>query len=231
MTDRVEWRFDFDIMNDFEISTQLARHVLPARVQPFEVRPGISLISFSLHKFAKGNLQGRLPEFTEASCAIMIQPFLARHEFPLPRFSLYVLSVVSSCSEFLSHAAEVDKMPTYYSPDLRCNITESGRRVEVEDGSGKLFTLENRVLDPSFTAGKINGQAVTSIGGKLHRMAFAWEGLLFEHQKRTDGGDFFAHPALGGLEVPAGRKECHHQMLTPQNAPGRVIYERRPDIY
>ena len=215
-SDYIDWTFDYDIFFTFEVETSAVETVLPGRLRPFEARPGVSLVSCSVHHFSRNNL-GKLPDFNEANVNVLVQPDLSI-EMPHPKFAFYIVNVVSDCEPFLAHANEVDKMPTYHSPSLRCVVSEDGQSVSVKDDDGLLFECKSTYEGtPSFVNETIYGQGFSQIEGEDYNINFRWTGELIEHQRKGNAGQIYNHPSLGKLELPTEPMTCYLQMVGPRN--------------
>lgn len=232
LTKSIEWAFDYDIYFFIEIPTSSIKPLLPHLVQPNEVRPGVSLLAYGLHRFESGNLDGSLPEFVEVNCSVVVQPRLSIG-MPPPRFTAFVLYVAASTEGFNQHAANVDKAPIYSASNLQWTISPDGQQVKVWDDFGPMFTLQNTHPKPTYTTGDFNAQVFTSPNGEnLYHTVVRWQGRLSENQHSGRGfGKVYNHPSLKGLEIDEKNQSCYMQMFTEQGAKGILTYARPNRVY
>lgn len=224
MSNPVEWAFDFDLCFMLEVETKSIAHYLPRGIYPSEARPGISLLTFSIHRFPEGAVGGKMPGIVEATVGVLVQPNLSI-AMPLPRFAVYVIYVTSSCQEFMQYANEVDKMPVYEAKNLKCVISEDFS-VFVSDDRGPMFELRNTIEDISFRYSEMMGQGLTYANGEnLYCTPFKWTGDLCEHQDRSKNfGKVYNHPSLKGIIINEEEQNCYMQMFTPLDDEGVLTY-------
>lgn len=227
-----DWAFDYDISFFLEVPTHSIMDLLPRLVHPYEVRPGVSLLSFGLHRFEAGNLEGTLPVFVEANCGILVQPRLSIG-LPPPRFAIYVLYIASNTNAFVQHATNVDKMPVYEASNLQWRISPDGQRVEAWDDFGPMFTLQNTQPNPVYTTGDFHAQIFSLPDGKsLYHTRIQWQGQMSENQHKSSGfGKFYNHPSLKGLEIDEQNQNCYMQMFTPACAKGNMTFWEPTKLY
>lgn len=228
----VKWTFDFDVCFMIEVETTSILKHLPRGVYAAEVRPGISLMAFSVHQFRDGAVGETMPKtIVEATASIVVQPNLSI-PMALPRLAMYVIYVASTSPEFDRYAQNVDKMPIYDSPNLKCVIRED-LSVSVSDDNGPMFELKNTSPNIAFKKSELIGQAFTYANGKeLFCTPFRWQGRLWEHQDRSQGfGKIYNHPSLGGINVNEAQQTCYLQMFAPLHEEGTITYWRPVSIY
>lgn len=227
----IKWAFDFDLCFMLEVETTSIAHHLPRGIHPSEVRPGISLLAFSIHRFPEGAVNGTMPKITEASVGVMVQPNLSI-AMPMPRLAIYVIYVASSCQKFTQYARDVDKMPIYHAQNLKCIVSEDFS-VSVSDDNGPMYELKNTLENVVFKKSELMGQGFTYANGEdLYCTSFKWEGNLCEHQDGSkDFGKIYNHPSLKGIRINEEQQTCYLQMFTPLDDEGTITYWSPIRIY
>jgi hypothetical protein len=194
-----------------EVPTKAARLVLPHGLHPFEVRPGVSILTINTLCFAEGN-HNFDPAFTEVTIGVNVVPnlFLVPR---LPKFSVYALNIGVSDVGFLRDEYNTDRLP-FHPTALRFEIDRAQGRVLCRDDRGPIFDLFNVGPKPDYQVKEDFFQVFASWRGELQQGAMTLEGLSFEHQASGPCGRLFEHPFWCGAELATECAEAYMQLFT-----------------
>lgn len=215
------WVYDHQLGFAVEIPTSVARRVLPAGLHPFEVRPGISVLSVNTLCFGEGNHNFERP-FTEVTLGINVVPDLFRMP-RLPKFAVYVLNIGVSDARFLEDSYNTDKLPFHPTP-LRFTVDVERRSVRCEDDHGPAFELHDIGPVPDMQVKEDFFQVFALWQGAVVQGSMTLDGASFEHQRPGPCGRLFTHPLWRGADVATEAAETYMQMFTA--GPGIQHYHR-----
>ena len=88
------WHYDFGIACSFEIPTKDVQDHLPGPLRPFEVRPGVSVLSLNAVNFRAGNYNFE-EEFQEVTIAVNVVADLCLAG-TVPRYAIYPINLDAS---------------------------------------------------------------------------------------------------------------------------------------
>jgi len=216
----INWRLIGHVFCTWEIGMDAVEKILPTRLEPVDLRPGVGLLSIGCLRFAKGHFTADAPEFNEIVIVVHVQPDLSV-AMPQPRFTFYAHSVVSDSVNFVDHEAREIFTPTEHVPSLQLDFSPDGLGVRAWDEDGPFLELRSTAPASAFTPALIWGQYYSQIG-RLRHGIWNWQGTRFEHMQRGDPGKPMPHPYFRGLDV-SKVSSCYRQMYAE---PGRVHNER-----
>lgn len=205
-----DWRVKHHFNFIYEVPTATVEPLLPSRIVPREARPGICLLNVGWMRLHPGQ-HGGLPEFDELTLSLHVQPDLSL-DAPIPRMSLYDIRIGSNSEQFLAYEAEHQMLNGFYSPTLRCELSEDETELRASDEHGPLFVMRNTHPKPHYKQEVAVGQYYSVFGGQLYQGVFLWEGNGCEHQREGDSGRLYLHPFFEGIDVEE-IEDCYMQML------------------
>jgi hypothetical protein len=208
-----EWLIDGGIKYFlFEADFAAVRSLVPERVWPVELRPGVAAVTVSWSRMAPGNLDGKLPAFTETLFCVLVQPDLS-FDMPMPHFSFHVVRAGADSAAFLENEARVLHLDPMLLDSLTQELEPELPQVTLRDRSGPLFTLRN--TNPNVVAQPMErwGQFTTVKDGQLYRGVWQYDGLGIEHQHPGDAGRVHAHPFYEGLNPETALGDCYVQLF------------------
>lgn len=215
------WEFDFAFTTFYEIETEFIDHLVPKRLSPVEVAPGVSLLSLIAFNFPEGAL-GTLPEFQELTLSLIVTPDLSRG---VPKSAMFVLSLGSTNQEHLDHCTSYYKLPVY-GQFTRVNIQRGTHAVEYEDSNGPILAMKNVHPSPEFSKGEHYFQAFVEDAGDIYVADVIMKGNLFEHQQAGEAGKLWPHPFFRGIDVNSTEPVAFMQMLHKPGSRGQQFYPR-----
>ena len=219
----INWQFERTVEFGFEIDLSELKKILPAKITPLEVRPGVGIIGIGITKFPDGNL-GCLSAFDEVLLNVYVSQNL-RKTSPdgtnkIPWISCYMLSVAGNSDGFLKHTYLVDKMPIYICK----NLTVENSRVENGDYNFAVYEDEETILDLKWTDSNFTPkqfekrdafiQIFLGFQGKLYYESLLTSGSLFTHQKDGNAGKLYSHPFFRGLDLSKVSSYCNFQFIS-----------------
>lgn len=216
----IDWDLRHQIAFVFEIDTEIARAHIPreTRLQPYEVRPGVSLMFLGYNDYNPGNLIAgeAQPAFKEITRVFMVQPNLSL-SMPIPRFTFYVHRIASNNLAFNRQEEAMLHLPTYYSPSMQADTDEAKTSLRVYDDHGPIRNLLNTHPNPTFQHDAFFGQYYTMEANKLYFGVWYWAGKVCVHQKKGKAGGEFDHPFLSDMKNTFGAEaigDCYMQLIT-----------------
>lgn len=220
------WHYDFGLACSFEIPTKEVQDHLPGPFRPFEVRPGVSVLSLNAVNFRSGN-HNFPEEFQEVTIAINVVAdlFLAG---TVPRYAIYPLNLGASTAGFYSDSYNTDKLPFYQEP-LDIRIDRDAIQAECRDEEGNLiFEIRNLHTEPKYDMAEEFFQVFVEHEGALYHGAVTLESERYEHQKKLGAvGTLCNHPIFRGLDVDTiDTKNSYMQIFSPPQTDGTQVYYR-----
>lgn len=220
------WHYDFQMGFAVEIDADKARRVLPPGLHPFEVKPGVAVLTINVLQFMEGNHNFERP-FSEVTFSVNVIPdlFLAGR---LPKFAVYVLNIGVSDPAFLEDPYNTDQLPFHPEP-LEIAIDAARLRVEARDAHGPIFALENVAARQEFGRKEDFFQVFTARGDRLWHGAMTLDADSYEHQATGDAGVIHDHPIFRGLEAGMARADNYMQIFTgPEPLGIQHFYRLKP---
>ncbi len=216
------WRVRRQTLFLYEVdSEELTRHV-PPRLSVQEIRPGIGLFTVETLEYPPGHF-GETTSTFEVVLAILVEPDL-RIPMPIPRFALFVTSVISSSAAFVEQERVLLRTAMEHAPNLHLEYLDDGASVIVRDGERPILSCINTAGRPSsYTPRTQWGLIYTNKDNVLHQGAFRWVGEEFEHQKAGSRLSFHEHPVFRGLDLTRIRG-CYRQMAAAPDLPTKIGY-------
>lgn len=219
--DLLIWEFDFAFTTFYEIETEFIDHLVPKRLSPVEVAPGVSLLSLIAFNFPEGAL-GSLPEFQELILSLIVTPDLSRG---VPKSAMYILSLGSTNQEHLDHCISYYRLPVY-GQFTKVNIQHDSNAVEYEDRDGPIIAMKNIHTDPEYDIGERYFQAFVEDDGNIYVADVVMRGSIFEHQQAGEAGKLWPHPFFRGIDMESAEPRAYMQMLTKPGSLGEQSYPR-----
>ena len=215
------WEFDFALTTFYEIETEAIEHLIPKRLTPIEVAPGVSLLNLTALNFPEGAL-GKLPEFQELSFSLIVTPDLSRG---VPKFAMHILSLSSTNQEHLDHCVSYYKLPVC-EPFTKATIQHDPLEAEFEDADGPITTMKNIHPSPGYDEGERYFQAFVEEASDIYVADVVMKGSIFEHQNAGDAGKLWPHPFFRGIDWDSAEPLAYMQMLNKPGITGRQYYPR-----
>lgn len=224
------WHYDFGIACSLEIPTKDVLPHLPGPFRPFEVRPGVSVLSLNVINFKAGNYSFG-EEFQEITIAVNVVAdlFLAG---AVPRYAIYPINMGASTAGFYSNPYNTDKLPFFQEPlDIRVHRDEIRGECYDKDGNC-IFEIKNTHPEPRFDMAEEFFQVFTQHEGAYYHGAVTLESERYEHQKKLgSAGKVCDHPIFKGLNVSnVDPKNAYIQIFSPPETEGTQVYYRLQEM-
>lgn len=218
------WWHDFAMVCAWEVPMSALARLVPARLQPIEVRPGVGLFLINTAHYLDGIVEG-VPAHYELALNVMCQPDL-RVDMPTPNLTFFTPRITSTSAAFLEHARDVDHFEPYFASGLRAELARDRARVAFWDDDGLIVELYSTHPQPVFETTTIWGQYYTEREGVLRLGKFQWVGTMFEHQRPEPCARFNReHPIWGGLDLGGAAERTYLQMIGPPDALHATVFE------
>lgn len=188
------YEFSSAIAGFFEMPTEDARRLLPARFTPLEVNYGRSILVVNLYDFT----ESPVGPYQEVVYGVMVPPRIV--DGILPAGAAFPWQVATSTAASREHAIERWHLP-HWPEDVQIDLHEEGERVQ---GSVRVHGEVAMRLQITARQWKIEPQIYQSFmsEGAEHFMArILYEGLKSEHEAGTGHLELTpGHPFNSGLE-------------------------------
>ena len=197
--DYTVWPIDFAISASFEIPAGVVESLLPRRMQPLELRPGIGLLNLSVFHFPDPPGVGE--PCTEIVFNVHVFPDLSRAP-ALPRMAMYTVRLAASSSSFLTSTIAVDHYPFFAEP-LRTALGREAVTFSAHDASGRpIVELRAAPGAVPYQRESFFVQSFTSNGGELLHGGNVFDFDKAESQTDLDGRcTLHPHPLLDPLDA------------------------------
>jgi len=215
------WEFNFALSTFYEVETEGLEALLPKRLTPMEVAPGVALLNVTAFNFVGSSL-GTLPEFQELILSAIVAPDLRRG---VPKFAMFVLSLASNNQDHLDHSADFYKLPIFGLLS-QVDINRAAFEVSYADAHGPIITGRNLHPSPVYEPGERYFQSFVEEDGEIYVSDLLLKADLFEHQQAGDPGLLSPHPFFRDLNLDGGKPLPYLQMLSKPGTLGRQFYPK-----
>lgn len=221
--DYSRWYYDFAFGCAIEMPTHAVRAVLPPRLHPSEVRPGVSLLLVNVLRFLPDN-HGFDRPFTELTLSVSVVPdlYLAGR---LPRFAAFILNVGVTDLAFAADAYNTDRLP-FHDRALVIRLDETVPTVHIADADGPILEIDNLAPGGGSARKEDFFQVFARSGDELLHGAMTLDADVHEHQATGTAGRLFPHAIFRGLVRESQAAENYMQMFTPMDPFGIQHYYR-----
>ena len=224
----IDWDLRQQMAFVFEVPTREVEPTLPAGLQPFEARPGVSLVFLGFNDYNPGNqIYGQAqPAFCEVTRFVMVHPDLAI-DMPIPRFTFFVHRIGSNNETFIRQEIEKLHLPSWHSPTLRVESSEDHLSAIARDRDGIVQTYHNTNPRVVWRDEEFYGQYYTVQDGQLWFGVWYWSGEAFIHQRRGEAGGSEEHPFLTESQPrwpAASARRPYMQVISKFDAPAVQIF-------
>ncbi len=217
----IVWQYDFALSTFYEVETDAIEHLVPKRLAPVQVAPGVSLINLTALNFVAGALDS-LPEFQELILSVVVTPDLSRG---VPTSAMHVISLGSTNAEHLDHCVSYYKLPVY-GQFSKVDLQHDPHTALYEDSHGPVVRLENVHPTPDYFEGERYFQAFVEENGDLFVADVVMKGQLYEHQDAGDSDEFWDHPFFRSIDLTDAEPTVFMQMFNRPSTPGEQFYPR-----
>jgi hypothetical protein len=192
------WPIDFAISASFEIPTGVAESLLPGRMQPLELRPGVGLLNISVFHFPDP------PDVGEPCTEIVfnVHVFADLSRAPaLPRMAMYTVRLAATSPAFIASTVAVDNYPVFPEP-LRASLDREAVTFAAHDVTGRpVVELRAAPGAAPYQRESFFVQSFTSNGDELLHGGNVFDFDKAESQTDLDGRcTLHVHPLLHPLD-------------------------------
>jgi hypothetical protein len=179
----------------FEMPTSDARALLPAHLEPMEVRHDRSILAITAFHFTE-SLVG---EYHEVVLAVVVPPMVEPGK-PLPKAAFFPFMVGTSTEASRLHAIERWHLPHYMS-DLDISFDGDEGEVTVRVADKGQPVLELTVTDFEFEEVKNVYSCFTVDESDRYKVAIFMEAPHTEHEEERGSLTLYEHPMTAGLTI------------------------------
>ena len=218
---KIIWNYDFALSTFYEVELDAIEHLIPKRLSPVQVAPGVSLVNLTALNFPAGALN-KLPEFQELILSLVVAPDLRRG---VPKSAMHVISLGSTNQEHLDHCVSYYKLPVY-GQFTKVDLAQDPHIAQYEDSHGPIARLLNIHPNPDYFDGERYFQAFVEDEGEIYVADVVMKGMLYEHQKPGDPGQFWEHPFFRSIDLSNADPVVYMQMFNQPGTRGEQHYQR-----
>jgi hypothetical protein len=179
----------------FEIPSEDARRILPARVEPLEIHHGSCLLSVSAFDFSDSPCGA----YAELALSIIVAPRISGPEDRWPRGAYFTFLMAANVP---AARAQGDALPLPYwreDADIRFAIDGDSAQVRVvADGAS---VIDMRIREHSWKPAHHDYQCFLARDGRIFLGHLDVEGEESEHEDGKGRLVLVAHPMLEGLDI------------------------------
>jgi hypothetical protein len=178
----------------FEMPADAARDLLPAHLQPLEVRHGSGVLAITAFDFT----QSMVGAYQEIVLAVIVPP-LARPGGAFPRSAFYPFLLGTSTPESRAHAIERWHLP-HHMADVQMRFREGKGRVDVSVREGDRPILDLSVADHDWSEVDHLYQSFMVDGDAGLKVDIHMRGRFTEHEEEEGTLVLHDHPMCRGLD-------------------------------
>ncbi len=191
------YKFKYALTAFFEIDSDIAQKLLPAKLHPLERRPGCAILVVSAFDFT----ESEVGSYGEVVLSIATSPYSIPPD-PLPHIGLFPFQLATTTKESQQHGAERWKLPAY-TKQLNMIFTEddSSRSVSIQDGQNTVLRLCVSKTGVNQTKQVNRIYQCFSYSDILHRVNIEICGKLNEHEEEAGSLEFIDHPFCEQIQL------------------------------
>jgi hypothetical protein len=179
----------------FEMPRDNAREILPAHLQPLEVRHGESVLQVTAFEFTK-SMAG---PYKEIYLAVIVPP-LVRQGGPMPKSALYPFMLATTTAAARTHAIERWHLP-HYMKDVSIDFECSGKKVMVKVRDSGKPILDLSVSEHAWTKTDDLYQSFMIRDAERFKVDVRMNGRFTQHEEETGDLTLYDHPVCAALRI------------------------------
>jgi len=191
---RTTYRFRNAVSAFFEMPTEAARKLLPAHLQPMEVRHGSGVFALTAFDFT----DSMVGAYQEIVLAVIVPP-VARPGEAFPRSAFYPFLLGTSTRASREHAIERWHLP-HHMADVELDFQEGDGGVDVRVREGKSAILDLGVVEHDWSRVDHLYQCFMVDGDTGLKVDIHMQGRFSEHEEEKGRLAIHDHPMCRGLD-------------------------------
>jgi hypothetical protein len=177
----------------FEMSTEDARRILPAHLEPVEVQHTRSILALTAFHFT----ESMVGVYDEVVLSIIVPPRVEPGH-PLPKAAFYPFIVGTSTASSRAHAIERWHLP-HYMADLEISLVEGDDRMDVHVREGSKPVLDFHVTPYAFEPVRHLYNSYMVNDAARYKVNIFMQGPHSEHEEETGELILHDHPFNAAL--------------------------------
>jgi hypothetical protein len=178
----------------FEMPTDAARELLPAHLQPLELRHNSGVLAITAFDFT----ESMVGTYQEIVLAVIVPP-LAKAGGAFPRSAFYPFLLGTSTPESRAHAIERWHLP-HHMADVQMDFREGDGRVDVAVREGDAPVLDLSVVQHDWSEVDHLYQSFMVDGDAGLKVDIHMKGKFTEHEEEKGTLTLHDHPMCRGLD-------------------------------
>lgn len=183
------YKFDCALGAFFEIDSDVAKELLPKKLNPLERRPGCSILNIAAFDFTESEVGA----YGEIVFSIAVSPYSKAGEV-LPHIGLFPFQLATTTAESKAHGSEKWKLPCHPEiVSMEFHHSESTRTVIVKEEQDKILELSISRTDEKQNKQINRIYQCFTFDSELHRVNIEISGEINEHEEETGAFSFSDH--------------------------------------
>jgi len=197
MRDSVNTYYGYDLCvgGYFEMSTANARDLLPAHLEPLEVKHERSILAITAFRFSD-SLVG---PYDEVVLAVVVPPMVEPGK-PLAKAAFFPFMVGTSTEAARQHAIDRWRLP-HYMKDITVDFDRDGDQVAVSVTDEGSPVLEMVITEFDSTPAANNYMCFTVDPEERYKVNILMEAAHAEHEEESGALTLHEHPMTEGLDI------------------------------
>ena len=172
----------------YEMSTELARELLPDHLEPLEVRHGSGVFALTAFHFT----ESEVGEYDEIVLAVIVPPKVV-HDGEFPRSAFYPFLLGTSTPESRAHAIERWHLP-HYMEDIGLKFEQNDGRIDIRVHENGRPILDFGVSQHDWSDVDHLYQSFMKDEAGAYKVDLRMEGRFTEHEEETGHIELYDHP-------------------------------------
>lgn len=183
------YSFSQAINFQIEIETATVKNYLPKGIDPLEIRPDTSLVSFTAFNF---NDDTPIGSFNEIIFSIMVKTYFS--DFGLPKAGFFPINVAATTNAAKDHAVSNYHLPHYNKIDITFENGSNGILLSCYENGNLFLRFKQKNNHLTYEKKKEYYQLFTMHDKDIFRSDIIVSGDSYEHQDSS--GVFECHDSL-----------------------------------
>ncbi len=190
-----KYRFNNAVNAFFEMPRENAREILPAHLQPMEVRHGQGVLAVTAFDF----VESMVGPYTELVLAVIVPP-LVRPGEPMPKSAFYPFMVATSTAAARAHAIERWHLP-HYMKDIAVDFEELGGRMSVRVRGAGTSIIDFKISQHTWVDADDPYQSFMHKAEERFKVNIHMKGRFTEHEEESGELTIYDHPMCEKLRA------------------------------
>jgi hypothetical protein len=190
-----KYYFKHAISAFFEMPRDNAREILPAHLQPVEIRHGQSVLAITAFDFT----DSMVGPYTEIFLAVIVPP-LVRHGEAMPKSAMYPFMLGTSTQAAREHAIERWHLP-HHMKNVAVDFDDSSKRISIKVHEEGMPILDFAISPHAWVEADDLYQSFMHTQAERFKVDVHMKGRFTEHEEETGDLTLYEHPMCEKLRI------------------------------